>query len=328
VVRPENLFKAMADATRQRALQVLKGQELSVSELVEVLGQPQSTVSRHLRTLRNADLIRDRRDGATVLYSVPKDDAGNGASDLPRHLLAWVDRQPLPDSLAERLDVVLDRRRDMSARFFDRVGRHWDNLREASFGKTFHLEALIALLPSDWIVADIGAGTGYLLPALAGQFRHVIGVEPVDRMIDISRQRVELLGLNNVDLRKGDLARLPISPEAVDLAIAMLVLHHVPSPRAALGELHRILRGAGQVLIVEQAAHEDEGFRDRMQDGRWGFDRDELTAWVRSAGFADSTSRVLLSADRSAGTPELFIVTGNRGQQQTQEREMGGPEQV
>ena len=81
-MEPEVVFKAMAERTRQRALAVLRRHELSVSELVDVLRQPQSTVSRHLRTLREAGLIRDRREGTTVLYAATDGSNGGNGSEL------------------------------------------------------------------------------------------------------------------------------------------------------------------------------------------------------------------------------------------------------
>jgi ArsR family transcriptional regulator len=314
-MQPRNIFKAMADPTRQRTLKLLQGRELSVSELVEVLAQPQSTVSRHLKVLREAGLVRDRHQGTTTLYSVlPAENGRNGPlGELSESLLAWAGRQDLPGPLAKRLRAVLDRRREMSERFFDRVGQRWDHLREESFGASFHVEAFLPLLPGHWVVADVGTGTGYLLPVLSRHFRRVIAVEPVDRMMETARHRIEPLGLENVDLRKGDLAQLPIKDESVDLAVAVLVLHHVPSPREALGELHRILRAGGRVLIVEQDAHDNDEFHARMQDRWWGFERNELSGWLRSAGFAEVSVTEMTPAERRPDVPEIFVVTGMRG---------------
>ena len=98
----EILFKSLADVTRQRLLGVLSTHELSVSEMVEVLGQPQSTISRHLKVLREAGLLIDRRVGATALYAarpanaclVEPDarvtDFTDGRTELRDHLLHWV----------------------------------------------------------------------------------------------------------------------------------------------------------------------------------------------------------------------------------------------
>ena len=311
-VEPDVVFKAMAERTRQRALTVLHRHELSVSELVDVLRQPQSTVSRHLRILREAGLIRDRRDGTTVLYAATDGANAGYGSELVAKMLAWVAEQPLPAGLNKRLDVVMHRRRQMSDRFFHELGRHWDNLREESFGAAFHLEAAWALLPPEWVVADIGAGTGYLLAPLANCFQRVIGVDPVEKMLEAARHRVAQAGLDNVDLRCGDLSDLPIPDATVDLAVAALVLHHVPSPQEALAELHRIARPGGRALIVEQAAHENETFRDHMQDRWFGFEPDDLAGRLESVGFKDVRSLPLTSVERAADAPELFVVTGGK----------------
>ena len=302
----------MSDGTRQRTLGILRKHELNVSELVEVLQQPQSTVSRHLRVLREAGLLHDRRDGNTVLYSAATLTAGDNGADLSVRLLGWIDRQPLSPSVHARLAAVIERRRDMSERFFDRIGRQWDVLREESFGPAFHLEAFLSLLPRDWRVVDVGTGTGYLLPTLARHFDHVVGVEPVDRMLETARRRVVHHGLANVELRAGDLAELPIDAEAADLAIAVLVLHHVPTPRDAMAELFRIVRDGGRVLIVEQNAHHNEAFRERMQDRWWGFVPTDFADMLISVGFHDVRPTRLVAVETGGDVPDLFAVTGQK----------------
>ena len=309
MMEPEAVLKAMADRTRQRALTALGRHELGVSELVEVLNQPQSTVSRHLKILRDAGLIHDRRDGNTVLYSVCAPSADGAASDLAERLLAWIAEQPLAGSIESRLETAIRKRRNMSHRFFDRIGRQWDALREESFGSTFHLEAFIALLPQTWTVADIGTGTGYLLPTLAQHFQRVIGVEPVDKMLEAARHRIQYHGIDNVEVCSGDLGQLPIASGSINLAIAALVLHHVPSPRGAVAELHRIVCAGGSILIVEQTAHQSDSFRERMQDRWWGHDPDEFSGLVESIGFEQVKWRRLVTVERANDAPELFVTT-------------------
>ena len=310
---PETLFKALADRTRQRTVGLLMRHELSVSELVEVLHQPQSTISRHLRILRDAKLIQDRRNGSAVLYSVVPTDKGNrgsNGSNLAANVLKWMGEQELAPDLEKRLNAVIRQRREMSDRFFSRVGQHWDTLREESFGDRFHLEAWLALLPHKWTVADLGTGTGYLLPALAAHFDQVIGVDPVETMLEAARGRLALQDVSNVELRHGDLSDLPIADVSVDLAVAILVLHHVPVPIDALNELRRITRGGGRVLIVEQVVHDDESFRDRMQDRWWGFAPDTICGQLENLGYAGIRSQVLATVEPSGDAPELFVITG------------------
>jgi len=61
-------FKALADETRLRILALLGAGELCVCDLMTVLDLPQSTVSRHLATLRHAGLVEDRRQGVWMYY--------------------------------------------------------------------------------------------------------------------------------------------------------------------------------------------------------------------------------------------------------------------
>ena len=64
------LFKALADETRLRILNLLCRQEICVCQTVEALGLGQSKVSRHLAHLRNAGLVNDRREGLWMYYSL------------------------------------------------------------------------------------------------------------------------------------------------------------------------------------------------------------------------------------------------------------------
>jgi len=326
----ELFFKAMADRTRQRLLGVLSISELSVNELVEVLGQPQSTISRHLKVLREAGLLDDRRDGTAVMYSVrmppqvvfdvvdkggsAKGRNGTGGSPMIREwILDWVGKERLETATRNRLERVIRRRSEQGAEFFENVGARWDQLRIDAFGSVFHLEALAALLPACWTVADVGCGTGYMLGTLAERFNRVIAVDPASSMLKEARNRPELASVGNVEFREGSLAGLPIESSQLDLAVASLVLHHVTEPARALAELHRCLRDGGRLLIVEQQEHENEDFRDRMGDHWRGFSAEALGDWILKAGFTDVRVLQLSTAgptDRGIGmVPGLFALT-------------------
>jgi DNA-binding transcriptional ArsR family regulator len=90
------VFRMLADPTRIRALWALTGGELAVNELAEQLGKPAPSVSQHLAKLRMARLVRTRRDGTTIFYSLENEhvsqlvvdavfNAEHAGPEVPRH---------------------------------------------------------------------------------------------------------------------------------------------------------------------------------------------------------------------------------------------------
>ena len=68
-----DLFKIFGDTTRLKILVALLGAELCVREITELLGMTQSAISHQLKNLRSAKLLKCRREGKTVLYSLADD---------------------------------------------------------------------------------------------------------------------------------------------------------------------------------------------------------------------------------------------------------------
>jgi len=67
-MKPEELFKGLADPTRLRIALLLLDRELCVCDLMAVLQLPQSTVSRHMGRMKSSGLVADRRNGKWVHY--------------------------------------------------------------------------------------------------------------------------------------------------------------------------------------------------------------------------------------------------------------------
>ena len=79
------IFKALADDTRLRILNLLRQREICVCEIVDVLGLCQSKVSRHLATLKHAGLVTCRREGPWIYYSLAP-----AGCDLSVRLMDWL----------------------------------------------------------------------------------------------------------------------------------------------------------------------------------------------------------------------------------------------
>ena len=300
-------LSALSDPTRCRMLRLLDGNELTVSELCGVLQLPQSTVSRQLKTLADADWVASRRDGTSRYYALSLDGADGPRARLWQLTSGQLASRPGVQQDARRLSRVLARRSEASQQFFATSAGQWDKLRDELFGGTFAAEALLSLLSPDWIVADLGCGTGALLPTLAPQVGRVIGVDASDEMLSTARRRVA--GLDNVELRRGSLEALPLDAASIDVATLMLVLHHVPSPADALADAARVLKPGGRVLVTDMTPHDREEYRLRMGHVWLGFSEDHMRRLLAQAGFDKVRIHTLPPAADAKG-PALFAATG------------------
>ncbi len=80
------ITRALADENRVRALMALRGGELCVCQIIELLGLAPSTVSKHMQILRQARLVDSRKDGRWIYYRL----AGEKAPGAVRTALEWV----------------------------------------------------------------------------------------------------------------------------------------------------------------------------------------------------------------------------------------------
>jgi ArsR family transcriptional regulator len=288
-------------------LRVLEGHELTVSEVCTILQLPQSTVSRHLRMLADADWVTSRRDGTSRYYAISLDGADGQRTSIWRLTRAQVSGGPDAEQDDRRLGRVLADRRQTSQQFFATSAGQWDRLREELFGEGFVPGALLGLLPSTWIVGDLGCGTGAVLPMLAPHVARVIGVDASEEMLTAARARA--MGLENVELRQGALEALPIEAASLDAVTLVLVLHHLPSPVVALAEAARVLKPGGRVLIVDMSSHEREEYRQGMGHVWLGFSDEQMTKHLSQAGFRGVRVQPLPPAEDAKG-PTLFAATG------------------
>jgi SAM-dependent methyltransferase len=295
---------ALADPTRVRLLRLLERHELGVAELCEVLQLPQSTVSRHLKVLLDQGWVRNRSERTAHLYRMVL-----GELDAPARRLFMVARDqtegwPTLQQDQLRLARRLEERSRGSREFFAGAAGQWDRLRWDYFGAGVTQAALLALLPEGWVVADLGCGTGLVTAALAAHVQRVIGVDQSVAMLKAARKRTA--GMDNVDLRQGDLEALPLADAACDAAILLLVLGYVAEPALVLWEMARVVRPGGKVVVVDVLRHDREEFRRRMGQRSLGFDADGMRSLLVQARFEKVRCRPL-PPDPEAKGPALLL---------------------
>src|SRR5262249_51958885 len=115
--------------------------------------------------------------------------------------------------------------------------------------------------------------------------------------------------LDNVELHQGDLESLPIDDNSLDVAVLFLVLHYVADPQRVFNEAARVLARRGRLLLVDMLPHERNEYRERMGHVWQGFAKNQLSEWMKGAGFGTVDFRAL-PIDPNAAGPALFTATG------------------
>jgi SAM-dependent methyltransferase len=295
----------LAEPTRLRILRVLDGREMSVLELCDVLALPQSTASRHLKVLADRGWLAARRVGTQSLYGFAEKlpPRARRLWELAREeAAAW----PAVRGDAERLRAVKARQ---AQRFFAGAAGAWRKLRAEVYGARVDTEALLALLPPHWTVADLGCGTGALAAELAVQVGKVIAIDQSAAMLATARK--VLAGHANIEIHEAPLEALPIPDRSCDAAIASLVLAYLDHPAPALAEAFRILRPGGRLVVVEAARHDDLALKRTLGQAQAGFEPAALLELAARAGFEGASARALPPEPGAKG-PGLVILRASR----------------
>ncbi len=303
-------LNVLADPLRARLLLVLDGQTLSVGELCDILQLPQSTISRHLKTLTDGGWAQVRREGTSRLYSLVPDDLDDASAALWAVVKAQLHVTPGVAQDRVRLARVLSERRAQSAAYFSRTAGAWDAVRDDLFGDAFHLAGLLAVLDPHTVVADLGCGTGRTTAALAPFVREVVAIDASPEMLGAAGER--LAGHGNVDLRAGTLEAVPLDSASVDLALLVMVLHHVSDPSGILAEARRVVRPGGTVLVIDMQPHDRDEYRAQMGHVWLGFSEADISRWLGRAGFT-GTRVVPLSPTPGVRGPALFVARATAG---------------
>jgi ArsR family transcriptional regulator len=295
------LYRVLSEPVRLRLLALARQEELSIGELAELLGDSPSNTSRHAAALRQAGLLRDRREGTRTLVCVPPDaERDPVVADALENGTALCKRE---GSLARIADVV--RAREAAAQeFFAKPGKSRAEGALSELGA--YLRALAQLVPRRALAVDAGTGDGGLLEVLSPVYARVLAVDRAAAQLAGARERVAAHDLTNVTLLQCGLDSQELldavglggegardlssrrSPDraGADAVFAARMLHHAAQPAKVVAQLARLCAPGGAVVIIDYARHNDE--RMRAQADVWlGFEPSELRRFARSAGLRD-----------------------------------------
>jgi ubiquinone/menaquinone biosynthesis C-methylase UbiE/DNA-binding transcriptional ArsR family regulator len=309
----DNLLSALTatgEATRLRLLALLAEAELTVSELVTILGQSQPRISRHLKLLVDAGLVERHREGAWVFFFL----APTGpAAALAHDILARLTSQDATRSSDRaRLAEVRRARTEQAALYFAAHATRWDELRALHIAEETVEAAVRDIIGPAPVnaVLDLGTGTGRMLEVLAPLASRAVGVDQSPQMLSIARVRLEKAALRNASLRQGDIYALPVERDFYDLAIIHQVLHYLDDPARAIREAARMLRPSGRLIIVDFAPHMQESLREHHAHRRLGFAGEEIVGLMEEAGLDFIERRDLVPNIKDGGKLTVSIWLG------------------
>ena len=301
-----SMLRAAGDPTRLRLLLLLRQAELTVSELIEIVGQSQPRVSRHLKLLGEAGLVERFKEGSWVFCRAA--DRGIGA-ELGAAIAALAD-PALQEADKARLAHVRQTRANAAAAYFKSNAAEWERIRSLHAPEVAVEDAIARQLTAAAIenFLDAGTGTGRILELIAPHARRAVGIDVSPDMLAIARDRLLREGIQNAQVRLGDIFRLPFpngspassgSASGFDVVLIHQVLHYLDDPAAAVAEAARVMAPGARLLIADFAPHKEEFLREEFAHRRLGFSDREVEGWFAAAGLAHAGSETI--APQGAG---------------------------
>jgi len=287
----------LGDESRLRLCALLGDRELCVTDLVRATGISQSRVSTHLGRLREAGLLRDRRQGTQIFYGIASDALPgtikavlDDAAKSSDPTLAG-DRKRLSELEAERRDGLPESVADELERYYS-PGRSWRSL----------LAGVAALLDLGDVL-DVGSGDGAAASSIAPYCRTLTCIDVNARAVETVEERFSRL--SHVSARLADVHELPFDAASFDTVLVFHTLTYAERPARALAECSRVLRPGGRLVLLCLDRHEQTEVTARYGERHPGFSPRNVRALLRSAGLEVASADV---ACRDGRKPHLQVV--------------------
>ncbi|MBQ7501740.1 metalloregulator ArsR/SmtB family transcription factor [bacterium] len=278
------IFRAFDDVNRIRILQLLRDSEKCACVLLEDLRIGQSTLSHHMKILCDAGIVKGRKDGKWMYYSVSE----AGAQRAVKAIAEITGLSAPEGDKRETKKGMSDKKHEI----YESVKQYYSDLTLNKGGQlassvcccpvsalSDQVKKIAAEIPdeineryygcgspipdglSGRTVLDLGCGTGrdvYVASKLAGPTGEVIGVDMNDDQLAVAEkykdEMADKWGFSNVRFIKGrieDLAAAGIKDGSVDVVISNCVINLSPDKEKVFSEIRRVLKEGGMLYFSD-----------------------------------------------------------------------------
>lgn len=197
--------------------------------------------------------------------------------------------------------------------FFNKVAPQWEEISRNYYDETIKSRlTTLNVLKKSLILADLGAGDGFISRFAASFVKKVIAVDISGEMLRELQHKAKFSGIRNIETIESDAQDVPIADSSIDIVCANMYLHHIEQPELALQEMYRIVKPGGMVFLADFYEHSDSDLMAQMHDHWPGFNPDELSAGFKKTGFLDVHYEIV--TEQPAETQSDQISTGTVGQ--------------
>lgn len=304
------VLKTLGHPERLRILALLARGELTVSELVQILGLSQPRITQYIKSLEEANIVERLKEGSWVFSRLRRDNA-----EIAEIVAVALSNLPDDDTILladrRRLEDVRAQRAQSADTFFADVANDRGQLGDEYLPRE-NIESAMRELVGDGpfeFMVDLGTGTGRILEVFADRIVHGSGIDNNVDMLKVARYNLSQPKHAHISVRQGDLNATPLSPGVADLVTLHQVLHYLDNPQHAISEAARLLAPGGRVLIVDFAPHDRDELREQYAHRRLGFSETDISNWLHAEKLVLSGSK---SIKTSNARPDIRLWMGTR----------------
>jgi ArsR family transcriptional regulator len=304
-------FKALGDRTRLTIVGCLLKHDHCACDFSEIAGKDQTTISRHLKILLEAGILRYEKDGRYVIYSI-KDDRMKETLEK-----CGVEKV---DSCCPRSVIDADTKKHVVKKKYGKIALGMvqgcgccDDLSgeeiagsigysnediisfsDANLGLGCGNPTALGDIHESEVVLDLGSGAGFdsfLAARKVGKTGRVIGVDMTAEMLAKARENAEKYGFDNVEFRQGDIEELPVESGSIDVVMSNCVINLAPDKSRVFREAYRVLRDNGRMYLSDIVLLKDLTAEERSDENLicacvgGALMKEDYLRLIREAGF-------------------------------------------